>query len=113
MPRGRNKMDNKSDYQLLIMKYTIEYNNQDSDDNTNNLTADLTGMIASIMDQIKISKASPDKKDPPKAQDNTTVVSDNKKSPQLKCGNSTKIGGMWTLKHEIRSPKLYELLINT
>ena len=56
-------MDNKSDYQLLIMKDSIEYNNQDSNENMKNLTADLTGMIASIMDKIKISKTSPDKKD--------------------------------------------------
>ena len=28
-------------------------------------------------------------------------------------GNSTNIDGMWTLKHEISSPKLYELLIKT
>ena len=27
--------------------------------------------------------------------------------------NSTKIGGMWTLKHAISSPKLYELIIKT
>ena len=113
MTRGRNKMDKNSDYQLLIMQNTIEYNNQDSDENMKNLTAELTRMITSIMYQIKISKASPDKKDSPKAQDNTTVVTDNKKSPQLKCGHYTKIGGVWTLKHEIGSPKLYELLINT
>ena len=28
-------------------------------------------------------------------------------------GHSIKIGGMWTLKHEISSPKFYELLIKT
>ena len=28
-------------------------------------------------------------------------------------GNYTKIGGMWTLTHEIISTKFYELLVNT
>ena len=28
-------------------------------------------------------------------------------------GHYTKLGGMWTLKHRISSPKLYELLIKT
>ena len=49
----------------------------------------------------------------PKAQDYTTVVPYNKKSPQLEGGHSTKIGGMWTLKHEIISPKFYEIIIKT
>ena len=113
MPSGRNKMDNKSDFQLLIIQATIESNKQDSNEKTKKLTADLTGMIASMMDQINMSKYSPYKKDSPKAQDTTTMVLDNKKSPPLEGGHSTKIGGMWTLKHEISSPKFYELLINT
>ena len=33
-------------------------------------------------------------------------------APQLEGGHSTKIGGVWRLKHEIISPKFYELLIN-
>ena len=48
-----------------------------------NLTRDLTEMIASMMDQIKISKYSRDKKDSKKAQDPTTVVPSNKKAPPL------------------------------
>ena len=64
-------------------------------------------MITPMMDQIKISKSSPDKEDTPKTQDTTTVVPDNKKNPTLEGGHSTKNGGMWTLKHEIISPKLY------
>ena len=39
------------------------------------------------------------------------MVPDKKKAPPLEGGNSTKNGGVWTLKHNIRSPKLYELLI--
>ena len=106
-------MYNKSDYWLLIMHNTIESNNQYSDEKVKNLTADLTRITASIMDQIKIPKSSPDKKYTPKAQYNTTVVPDNKKYTPLEGGHSTKNGGMWTLKHEIGSLKIYELPINT
>ena len=35
------------------------------------------------------------------------------RDPPLDGGNSTRIGGMWTLKHDIISPKFYELLIKT
>ena len=113
MPSGRNKMDNKSDYQLLIMQATIESNNKYSDDKIKKLTAYLTWMITSMMDQIKISKSSLDKKYSPKVQYTTTVVPANKKSPPLEGGHYTIIGGMWTLKREIGSPKFYELIINT
>ena len=83
MPWGRNKIYNKSDYQLLIMQARIEFNRQYSDEKIKNLTEDLTAMIASIMYQINIYKYSPDKKDSPKYQYPTTVVPDNKKSPPL------------------------------
>ena len=63
------------------------------------------------MDHINISKYSPYQKDSPKAQDTTTVVPANRRAPPLDGGHSTKNGGMWTLKHDISSPKLYELLI--
>ena len=66
-----------------------------------------------MMDQIKIYKSSPDKKGSPKDQYPTTVVPAKKRAPPLKGGHSTKIGGMWTLKHEISSPKFYEILIKT
>ena len=70
-------------------------------------------MITSMMDHIKILKYSPDKKDSSKAQDPTTVVPAKKKAPPLEGGNSMKNDGMWTLKNEINSPKLYELIIKT
>ena len=76
-----------------------------------NTTEYLTSMITSVMDQIKISKYSPDQKDSPKNQDPTTVSPANKRSPPLEGGYSTKISGMWNLKHDISSPKFYELLI--
>ena len=39
------------------------------------------------------------------------MVLDKNRAPQLHGGHSTKIGGMWTLKHEIIPPKFYYLLI--
>ena len=39
------------------------------------------------------------------------MVPTNRRYPPLEGGQSTKIGGMWTLKHDIRSPKFYALLI--
>ena len=90
MPSRQNKMNNKSDGQLLIMQVTIEANRQDSSNKMENLTEELKAMIRSMMDQIKISKSSPCKKDSPKAQDPTTVVPANKKAPPLEGGNSTK-----------------------
>ena len=78
-----------------------------------NLTADLTVITVSMMNQIKISKYSPDKKYSPKAREPTTVVPSKKKSLPLESGHSTTIGGMWTLKYDINSPKFYELLTKT
>ena len=39
------------------------------------------------------------------------MVPTNRRSPLLEGGHSTEIGGMCNLKHDIRSPKFYELLI--
>ena len=106
-------MDNKPDNQLLIIQANIEANRKYPEEKMTNLTEDLTGMIESMMGQIKFSKSSPDNKDSPKTQYPNNVVPSNKKVPPMKGGNYIKIGGMWTVKHEIISPKLYELLINT
>ena len=64
-----------------------------------------------MMDHIQISNSSPDKMASPKAHNPTTVFPENNKSPPLEGGHSTKIGDMWTLKHDISAPKFYELLI--
>ena len=64
-----------------------------------------------MMDQTNISKSSPAQKDTLTPPDPTTVAQTNRRAPPLEGGHSTKIGGMWTLKHEISSPKFYELLI--
>ena len=49
----------------------------------------------------------------PKPPYPTTVVRDNRRTPPLDGEQSTKIGGMWDLKYEIRSQIFYELLIKT
>ena len=66
-----------------------------------------------MMDQTNSSKLSPAQNDTSNTPDPTTVVPDNRRAPPLDGGQYTKINGMWTLKHEIGSPKFYELLINT
>ena len=117
-------MDNKSDEQFMIMQSAIEANNQnikanqkDSDEKTIKLAKDfkavLVPSITSIKDQINTLKYSSTKKDSPNPPDPTTVVPDNRRDPPLDGGHYTKIGGMWTLKHQIISRKFYEILIKT
>ena len=77
------------------------------------LTEYLTEMIPSIIHRVNVLKTSPERKDSPNDQDPTIVVPANKRATLLEGGNSMKIGGMWTLKHEISSPEFYELLIKT
>ena len=71
--------------------------------------------IKTLLVQMKaqIKNLSPDKVGSPKAQDYEIMIPDNKKAQPLEDVNSMKIGGMWTLKHDINSPKIYELLIKT
>ena len=64
-------------------------------------------------DKNDISKSSPDQKDTSTPLVPTTTVQTNMKVSPLEGGISENIGGMWTLKHEIRSPRFYELLIKT
>ena len=97
-------MYNKSDDKLLIMQDTIEANMQYYDEKMEKLAEDLTSMITSMVDQIKISKSSNEKKDSQKDQYPTTVVLANKRDQPLEGGHYSKVGGMWALKHEIISP---------
>ena len=98
-------------------KSTIETNRQDSDDKMKKLIEDLrpstTFTITSVMNQIDISKYSRDQKDSTKPQYPNTVVMSNSRYPSSDGEHSTKIGGMWNLKHETSSPKMYELPIKT
>ena len=58
-------------------------------------------MIKNMTDKNQNSNYSLDKMDSPKAQDPTTVVLSKNKSPPLEGRNYRKIGGMWTIKHDI------------
>ena len=64
-----------------------------------------------MMDQTNISKSSPAQNDTSTPPDPTTMVHTTRRAPPLEGGISENIGGMWTLKHEISSPRFYELLI--
>ena len=120
-------MDTKSDEQLLIIKDTIEANNQEADEKQmktaekkimtdekqKKLTETINNLTAFIMNHNNIPKSSPTQKDKSTPPEPNTVVLANRRAPLLEGGQSTKIGGMRTLKHEISSPKFYELLIKT
>ena len=58
-------------------------------------------MLAAIMDQVNTLKSSPTQKDSPNPMYPTNVVPTNRRYPPLDVIQSTKIVGMWTLKHEI------------
>ena len=86
-------------------------NKQDSDEKMTKLIEEFKTMLAAITYQNNTVKSSPTQKDSTKPPGTTTVVPSNRRAPPLKGGQSTKTGGMWTLKHDIGSPIFYELLI--
>ena len=125
-------MDTKPDEQFFFIKATIETNKQEADnthkktdekltlltDNQNEtnekitlLTEYLQVLTALMIYKNNISKSSPYQKYTSTPPEPTTVVPTNRRDPQLEGGHSTKIVGMWTLKNDISSPKLYDLLI--
>ena len=70
-------------------------------------------MLAEITDQINTLVSSPNQNDSPKPLDTINLALPNRRATPLYGGQSTKIGGMWNLKHDISSPRFYELLIKT
>ena len=48
-----------------------------------------------------------------KSHDPSTSVLATNNAPPLEVGNSIKVDVVWTLKHEISSPKLYKLAMKT
>ena len=111
-------MNNNSDAHFIIMKSVIESNKEQmivnkpySDEKIMNITEDFNANLTTITDQINTLKYSPTHKHSPKPPDPTTVVRANRRDPPLDGGQSTQIGGMWTLKHEISSPKFYKIPI--
>ena len=107
--------------QFIIIQSIIETNRQETDEKKINTDEKLTQItehlkvltenITPMMDQTNNSKLSSYQKFISNPLEPTTVVPYNKRFPPLDGGQSTKIGGMWTLKHEIISPKFYEILI--
>ena len=105
-------MENKLDYQKLVMQYSIDTNKEATDElkqdfdyikkklNKYDLEfSKIKALLNKVLGQNQ--NYSPDRMDSPKYQDPTTVVMANNKSPPLEVGNSIKIGGMWNLKHQI------------
>ena len=116
-------MDNKSVEHFITMQDTIESNNKDMKANKHDLDEkvmkiieEFKGVIASsipsLMNKINTLKHSTTHKASPKTTNPTTVVPSNRRALTLVSGQSMKISGMWKLKHEIRSQKIYVLLIN-
>ena len=106
------------------MKYLVDTNKkvtnklkQDNDELKNKLNKNYSDLdeIKTLLKYVIVQDQNSltDNMDSTKAQYPTNVVTYNKKDTPLEDGNSTKIGGMWTLKHEIILPKLYEILIKT
>ena len=106
-------MDNKSYEQFLIIQATVETNKQDNDEKLTNIIENLKFLTVFMMDQTNNSELSPSQKYTLTPLEPNNLVLSNRRDPPLDGGDSTKIGGMWTLKHEISSPKCYELLIRT
>ena len=111
-------MDTKSNDQFLGIESTIEANKQEADKNHKETTQKikkiketLNQVLAELKDKNNISKSSPAQKDTSTPPDPTNKVQTNRRAPPLEGGISENIGGMWTLKHEISSPRFYELLI--
>ena len=99
-------MDNKSDGNFLIIQATIDSNRQDTDEKqmkTNEKLPKITEIIkiltAFMMYQTNNSKFSPAQRDTSTPPDPTTVVLNNRTAPPLDGVKSTKIGGIWNLKH--------------
>ena len=89
--------------------------NQDPDKNILKIIEDFKAVLVSIitlrMYQINMLKYSPAQKDSTKPHEPTTMVQAKRRAPPLDGENSTKIGDMWTLKHEISSQTFFEIFI--
>ena len=82
-----------------------------TDEKLTHLTENINNLTAFMIDQNNIPKSSPTQKDTSNPPAPTTLVPIKRRDPSLEGGHYTKIGGMWTLKHEINSPKFYDILI--
>ena len=107
MPKISNKMKNNPDEQFIIMQDIIEYYKQDSDEKMTKLSEEFKTMFAVLSNQVNTMSFSPAYKDTSTTTYLTTMVPSNRRAPPLEGVNSTKNGGMLTLKNDTRSPKFY------
>ena len=109
-------MDKCFDEQLLIMKYSLDANEDKMMKigfKSTEMKSEFIKMKSEFIKMKTVFKQmmvhnhyySPDNMDSPKAQDPDTVVLANKKAPQLEGGSYKK--------NITRSPKFYEILIKT
>ena len=110
-------MDNKLDEQLISTQDLMDDNKEDTDDLKKKLNKHNSGFyeIKTLIKQIMVQNLhySPEQKDLPNSQGFCTLVPANNKAPPLEGRHYMKIGGMWTLKHEFSSQKIYQTLIKT
>ena len=81
------------------MKTEMKYIKEEMKYEMKDIKETLKTLATFMIDQANISKYSPAQKDASTPPDPTTVVPNNRRDPPLEGGNSTKIGGMCTLKH--------------
>ena len=60
MPKGSNKTENNYDYQFILTKEEIENNKQEMKAELKDIKETLKTFTEFMMDQINISKSSPD-----------------------------------------------------
>ena len=106
-------MENNYEEQFIFMQEQIENNKQEIRADMKDIKETLKVSTTFMTDQSNIPKSSTTHKNTVTPPDPTNVVPTNRRDTPLEGGHYTKIGGMWTLKHEISSPKLYELVIKT
>ena len=102
---GKN-MDANLEDQILIIKASIDNNNKatgktykDTDYKLDNIEKQIEKLID------KLENSSPNIMETRNPKDCAAVVHGNRKFTSLEGGNFNTIGIMWTLKHDISSPK--------
>ena len=107
MPSARNKIDNKSDDQFIMMKVYI-YDKKKEMKETDAKLDKIKKWTKTIMDKPDNSSPKKVKNNP---QDYTTVVHTNRKVSPLEGEQYKEIRGILTLKHDISSPKFYKIIL--
>ena len=103
-------MENKYEEHFILMPKQIENNKKEMKAEMKDIKQEMKAKMKYIketlkvfttfmMNHINIPKYSPIQKDAFTPPEPTTVVLTNRRVTPLEWGHSTKIGGMWTLKH--------------